>query len=136
MASEQDPARTVQFTSVPSLFEEVDDEADEGRDSLTFTRVSPDDFTEIERERQKRRRKFRFRRYDIESQILTIAIPTALHESLHGELYTSYIYQLVRRGRGMSWKSKRATWYSVQGPSGRKGKEGDSVGGPRPERGR
>ncbi|KAK5656342.1 hypothetical protein OQA88_4722 [Cercophora sp. LCS_1] len=107
---------TVRFTNTQDLFDDIDSTPG---DFLTVTNVSPDQFTEIERVREKRRRKFRFRRYDSNSQILIITIPTDLHEALHLGLYRRYCNQLVR---------------NVQGHPGGNGGEGDSAGGPRPER--
>ncbi|KAK3308934.1 uncharacterized protein B0T15DRAFT_123285 [Chaetomium strumarium] len=66
---------------------------------------APSHFTEIEREREKKRRKFRFRRYNNNSGILIITIPTALHEALHLGLYDQYREQLVQNGKGRSWIS-------------------------------
>ncbi|KAK0648474.1 hypothetical protein B0T16DRAFT_408246 [Cercophora newfieldiana] len=78
---------TVRFTNTQDLFDAINCTIG---DFLTVTNVSPSQFTEIEREREKRRRRFRFRRYDSESRILTITIPTGIHEALHLELYLRY----------------------------------------------
>ncbi|KAK3359905.1 hypothetical protein B0T25DRAFT_113861 [Lasiosphaeria hispida] len=90
---------TVQFTNTQDLFDVVDSTTG---DFLTVT----NQFTEIERERdigrrtgqKKRYRKFRFRRYNANSQILIITIPTDLHEALHLGIYMRYRDQLVRNG--------------------------------------
>ncbi|KAK0651300.1 hypothetical protein B0T16DRAFT_403574, partial [Cercophora newfieldiana] len=84
---------TVRFTNTQDLFNAIDSTTG---DFLTVTNVSPDQFTEIERVREKRHRKFRFRRYNANSQILIITIPTDLHEALHLGLYLRYRDQLVR----------------------------------------
>jgi len=97
--------------------------------------VSPSSFAEIERERAKQRRKFRFRRYQSDRHILFITIPTRLHEALHLELYQGYRDQLVTSGRQSSWSTiGTATCRAQQGHPGGDGGEGDSTGGPRPER--
>ncbi|KAK0717053.1 hypothetical protein B0T26DRAFT_708277, partial [Lasiosphaeria miniovina] len=84
---------------------------------------------------KKRYRKFRFRRYNANSQILIITILTDLHEALHLELYMQYRDQLVRNGTEQSWKNiGSATFRAEQGHPGGDSGEGDSTGGPRPER--
>ncbi|KAK0655359.1 hypothetical protein B0T16DRAFT_320028 [Cercophora newfieldiana] len=124
---------TVRFTNVQDLFDTINCTIG---DFLTVTNVSPSQFTEIDREREKRRRKFRFRRYDSKSQILTISIPTRIHEALHLELYMLYCSQLVRNGTEESWISTgRTTFQAEQGHPGGDSGEGDSTGGPWPERG-
>ena len=97
--------------------------------------VSPSSFTEIEREREKQRRRFRFRRYDSDRQVLFITIPTDLHEQLHVGLYQRYLFQLVRSGREKTWRTiASATRRAQQGYSRRDSGEGDSTGGPKPDR--
>ncbi|KAK0655311.1 hypothetical protein B0T16DRAFT_424269 [Cercophora newfieldiana] len=124
---ENDPL-IVRFTNVQDLFDAINCTVG---DFLTVTNVSSSQFTEIDREREKRHRRIRFRRYDSKSRILTIAIPTAIHEALHLELYMLYRDQLVRNGTERSWKdSGSATFRAEQGHPG----EGDSTGGPLPER--
>ncbi|KAI1378594.1 hypothetical protein F4677DRAFT_453332 [Hypoxylon crocopeplum] len=72
-----------------------------------------------------RRREFRWRRYHAESRILTITIPTRVHEKLHLLLYEKY----------------RSTIFRISYPEGDSGQddstagEGGSTGGPVPERG-
>ncbi|KAK3905267.1 hypothetical protein C8A05DRAFT_12886 [Staphylotrichum tortipilum] len=123
---------TTQFTSIQDLFEVINCTTG---DFLAVTNVSPILFTEIERKRDKRRRKFRFRRYESDRQILFITIPTDLHE-LHFGLYQGYHNKLVRSGRGNSWRTiGTATRRAQQGHPGGDGGEGDSTGGPKPERG-
>jgi hypothetical protein len=95
----------------------------------------PIHFTEIEREQVKRRRKFRFRRYDSSRQTLYITIPTGLHEALHLGIYEAFRDQLVRSGRERNWTSIGTTTYRAQGHPGGDSGQGDSTGGPRPERG-
>jgi hypothetical protein len=122
----------VRFTNVQDLFDVINCTIG---DFLTVTNVSPSQFTEIEREREKRRRKFRFRRYHSDSRILIITIPTYLHETLHLGLYRRYYNQLVRNGIDESWKEiGSATCRAEQGHPGEDGGEGDSTGGPDPER--
>ncbi|KAK0656744.1 hypothetical protein B0T16DRAFT_317884 [Cercophora newfieldiana] len=131
LTQENDPL-IVRFTNVQDLFDAINCTIG---DFLTVTNVSPSQFTEIEREREKRRRKFRFRRYDSKSRILIITIPTKLHEALHLGLYIRYDRQLVRNGREEDWTGiGSATFRAEQGHPGGDGGEGDSTGGPKPER--
>ncbi|KAK3384265.1 hypothetical protein B0T24DRAFT_77741 [Lasiosphaeria ovina] len=130
---------TVRFTNTQDLFDVIDSTTG---DFLTVTNVSLDQFTEIERERdtgrrtgqKKRYRKFRFRRYNANSQILIITIPTDLHEALHLGIYERYRDQLVRNGREGGWKSIGSATLRAGDHPGGDGGEGDSTGGPRPER--
>ncbi|KAK1752435.1 hypothetical protein QBC47DRAFT_388479 [Echria macrotheca] len=127
-----DDPGTVQFTSMKALLNTIDSTT---RDSLTVTHVSLDRFTNIERTREKQRRKFRFRYYDSKSQILIITIPTGLHEQLHKVLYNEYLGQIHDMGLKKSWIDIASTTLPPpQGHSRRRGKEGDSTGGPLPER--
>ncbi|KAK0733455.1 hypothetical protein B0T26DRAFT_684471 [Lasiosphaeria miniovina] len=81
--------------------------------------------------RQKKRyRKFRLRRYNANSQILIITIPTDLHEALHLGLYGPYLRSTTEE----KWKHIGTTTFRQQGHPGGDGGEGDSTGGPRPER--
>ncbi|KAK4120568.1 hypothetical protein N657DRAFT_666139 [Parathielavia appendiculata] len=114
---------TTQFTSIQNIFNVINSTTG---DFLVVTNVSPNFFTEIECERDKRRRKFRFRHYESDRQILFITIPTFLHEQLHIGLYQGYYNKLVRSGRENSWITVGTATY---------GGEGDSTGGPDPERG-
>ncbi|KAB5580394.1 hypothetical protein GE09DRAFT_1182734 [Coniochaeta sp. 2T2.1] len=116
MASEQD-ATTIQFTEIPSLFKLINNEADKGRDSLTFTNISSDAFTTIEKEREEQRPKFSFRRYDSESQVLTITIPTPLHERLYVKLCSSYRDQLADHGHDDYWDFPREHPDEPYGPA-------------------
>jgi len=84
---------------------------------------------------KKRHRKFRFRHYDSKSRILIITIPTKLHEALHLGLYRRYCNQLARNGTEEDWIDiGSATFRAEQGHPGGDGGEGDSTGGPWPER--
>ncbi|KAL2174521.1 uncharacterized protein P884DRAFT_230060, partial [Thermothelomyces heterothallicus CBS 202.75] len=128
-----DPA-IVRFTNVEDLFDSINRATG---DFLIVTHVSPRHFTRIERERQKRRRKFRFRRYDSDTQILFITIPTGVHEALHLELNGIYLEELSRMGLSLrhAWSLIGAETFRQDHPGGNSG-EGDSTGGPRPERSR
>ncbi|KAK3353226.1 hypothetical protein B0T25DRAFT_205830 [Lasiosphaeria hispida] len=126
-----DDPGTVRFTNVQDLLNVIDCTA---RDSLTVTNVSLNRFTEIESTRENQRRKFRFRYYDSNSRILIITITTGLHEQLHKPLYNEYVGQVRDMGLSKSWKDIASAGLSAQGYSGRRGKEGDSTGGPKPER--
>lgn len=124
---------TVRFTNTQDLFDVINSTTG---DFLIVTNVSPNQFTEIERERETRRRKIRFRRYDSNSRILFITIPTDVHEALHLGLYMEYRDQLVLNGRQRSWRSiGTATRRAEEGHPGGDGGEADSTGGPKSERG-
>ncbi|KAK0708231.1 hypothetical protein B0H67DRAFT_672053 [Lasiosphaeris hirsuta] len=115
-----DDLGTVRFTNVQDLLNAIDHAA---RDSLTITSTALPS--------QEQGCKFRFRDYDSNSRILIITIPTSLHEQLHKGLYNEYIRQVHKR----SWKNIASeTFLTQQGHSGRSSKEGDSAGGPKPER--
>ncbi|KAK4158134.1 hypothetical protein C8A00DRAFT_39520 [Chaetomidium leptoderma] len=131
-SNQDDNPPTVRFTNVQDLFDVINCATG---DFLTVTHVSPSHFTRIEREREKRRRKFRFRRYDSNSRILLITITTRLHETLHLALYYGcYSTKLVRAGMDRDWTPIGATTFRQQGHHGEDVGEGDSTGGPRPER--
>ncbi|KAK3940458.1 hypothetical protein QBC46DRAFT_125929 [Diplogelasinospora grovesii] len=118
---------TTQFTTIKDLFEQIDRTTG---DVLTVQGVSPKDFTEIEKEREARRRKFRFRRYQAESEILIIAIPTAAHEQLHHYLNIRIIIGIAGMGLEHDWRSSGSTTFRPRGHPGGDGGEGDSSGCP------
>ncbi|KAK3359305.1 hypothetical protein B0T25DRAFT_93841 [Lasiosphaeria hispida] len=120
-----DDPGTVRFTNVQDLLNVID---------CTATNVSLNRFTEIESTRENQRRKFRFRYYDSNSRILIITITTGLYEQLHKPLYNEYVGQVRDMGLSKSWKDIASARLSAQGYSGRRGKEGDSTGGPKPKR--
>jgi len=76
-------APIVRFTTVEALFELIDSVLG---DFLTVIHVSPYQFEIIDSRRESQRRGFRFRRYDGNSEVLFITIPTGPHEKLHLEL--------------------------------------------------
>ncbi|KAK4040583.1 hypothetical protein C8A01DRAFT_46060 [Parachaetomium inaequale] len=127
---------TMRFTSTQRLFRCIYDEVRVPGDVLTIDRV-----------REARRRKFRLRRYDSASGILTIAVPTRLHETLHLQLRDMLLAQLVYGGIERDWVSMGAPTLhtTAEGPpypGGKGGRgalvgllEGDSTGGPWPARG-
>ncbi|KAK0626646.1 hypothetical protein B0T14DRAFT_399407, partial [Immersiella caudata] len=124
----QTGSQTIRFTKVQDLFNRIDHTSG---DSLTVTNVSPNHFTEIQREREKREkqgRRYRFRDYDSNSQILIITIITGLHEELHKWLYNECIRRFPRR----NWRDIGSA--TLPGQQGQSGKEGDSTGGPKPQR--
>ncbi|KAK0730137.1 hypothetical protein B0H67DRAFT_474310 [Lasiosphaeris hirsuta] len=126
-SKQDDGPGTVRFTNVQDLLNVIDCTA---RDSLTVTNVSLNRFTEINYTREEQGRKFRFRDYGSNSQILIITIPIDLHEQLHKLLYDEHIRQVDKR----CWKNIGSATRSAQVHSGRSSKEGDSTGGPKPER--
>ncbi|KAK0714899.1 hypothetical protein B0H67DRAFT_513627 [Lasiosphaeris hirsuta] len=126
-----DDPGTVRFTNVQDLFNVIDHTT---RDSLTVINVSFDRLTEIDRIREEERRKFRFRYFDTKSRILIITITTTLHERLHKSLNYQMITKIHGMGLAKSWIDVGSPTLSAQGYAGRRGKEGDSSGGPKPER--
>ncbi|KAH6640269.1 hypothetical protein F5144DRAFT_589785 [Chaetomium tenue] len=128
---QDDDPGTVRFSNVHDLLNMIDRTT---RDCLTITNISLDHFTDIKYARQEHRRKFCFRFYDSNSRILILTIPTYIHEQLHLGLYTECFGQIHDMGLSKSWKSIGSGEFSVQVYSGRRGKEGDSTGGPKPER--
>ncbi|KAK4143060.1 uncharacterized protein C8A04DRAFT_12682 [Dichotomopilus funicola] len=133
--SKQQPEdfQTIRFTNVHDLFRTIDHTTE---DFLAITHVSPGHFTDIERERDRRRRKFRLRRYNSDSNTLFITIPTQAHEKLHTGIYEGYRDQLVRSGTESSWDTVASVTYRAKhNHPGGDGGEGDSTGGPMPERG-
>ncbi|KAK3384512.1 hypothetical protein B0T24DRAFT_544694 [Lasiosphaeria ovina] len=129
---ESDNPLTFQLTNVQDIFDKIDHAPG---DSLTVTKVSSNYFTEIQHEREKREkegRRFRFRDYDSNSRILIITILTSLHETLHRPLYDEFIGQIRDMGLKKSWRDIGSARRSAQ--QGQSGKEGDSAGGPNPQR--
>ncbi|KAK0724370.1 hypothetical protein B0H67DRAFT_598030 [Lasiosphaeris hirsuta] len=126
-----DDPSTVRFTNVQDLFNVMDRTT---RDSLTVINVSLDRLTEIDHILEEERRKLRFRYFDTKSRILIITITTTLHEELHKRLYNKLVGQIRDMGLKKSWRDIGSPTLSVQGYAGRRGKEGDSSGGPKPER--
>ncbi|KAH6634601.1 hypothetical protein B0J18DRAFT_442409 [Chaetomium sp. MPI-SDFR-AT-0129] len=124
-------APVVRFTNVEELFDDINDT---DQDLLIVINVSPKDFTKIQREREKRRRKFRFRRYNVDAQVLFITVTTGLHETLHAELYQLFRKPIVLNDWCKSWVSLGATTFHYQGSPRAPIGEGDSTGGPSPER--
>ncbi|KAH6850319.1 hypothetical protein B0I37DRAFT_111516 [Chaetomium sp. MPI-CAGE-AT-0009] len=128
----QDDTPTIRFTNIPKLFQAIDSVPG---DTLVVTNISSSQFAEVERKREERRR-FRFRRFQSDTQILVVTIPTPLHERLHLQLYQDFIGQLALMGLLPQWEPFGHATYPVQHnhPGGDRG-EGDSTGGPEEGRG-
>jgi len=142
---------TIRFESVEKLYQAIDNVPG---DLLAVTGTSPfglssddiltqslgvssTDFDEIDISRQCAHpcRKFRLRRYNADTRMLIITIPTSVHEALHAALYNTLIIQFAQSGLHGIWLDKRSTTYRSPGhPRGHDGGEGDSTGGPIPER--
>ena len=78
--------------------------------------------------------KIRFRRFDKDSQVLFITIPTRVHEGLHLNLYHHFTYQLALNNLDDDWEhfgstTQRPGRDSSSGCGG-EGGEADSSGGP------
>ncbi|KAJ9139452.1 hypothetical protein NKR23_g7989 [Pleurostoma richardsiae] len=131
LASHGDGAPTIRFTDPTQLFQAIDHISG---DFVIVTDVSSDDFARIELERERERRAFRFRRYHADAHILVVTIPTKLHEELHIQLNRTYDHKLVRMGLEHSWIMMGSATFRAQNHPRGDGGEGDSVGGPNPER--
>ncbi|KAI8635460.1 hypothetical protein F5Y19DRAFT_12195 [Xylariaceae sp. FL1651] len=119
---------TIRFTNVKELLQMIDRVSG---DYLVVTDVFPADFNKLNRQE---RRPFRLRRYYANTGTLIITIPTNLHEALHLELYRRYEHKLARNGQEEKWSAIGSTTFRPQGHPGGDGGEGDSSGGPNPER--
>ncbi|KAI1773125.1 hypothetical protein F4818DRAFT_423331 [Hypoxylon cercidicola] len=119
------PSSTFEFTNPRDLFDLID--ATSG-DFLTITGVTPRDFADLDEQREVRGRGFRWRRYYAASQTLLVAIPTHAHEMLHCILYEKFRDKVPTIER--NWRTKAATTFRA----GRDRGEGDSTGGPIPQR--
>ncbi|KAI0096317.1 hypothetical protein F4776DRAFT_560028 [Hypoxylon sp. NC0597] len=124
-SDQSQPSSTFKFTNPQDLFKLVDTTSG---DFLIITEVTPRDFADLDEQREVRGRGFRWRRYYAESQILLIAIPTHAHEMLHRILYEKFHEKVPAREN--TWRTKAATTFRA----GRDRGEGDSTGGPIPER--
>ncbi|KAL7624042.1 hypothetical protein AAE478_005599 [Parahypoxylon ruwenzoriense] len=122
---------TVRFTNVEALFQEIDRVSG---DFLVVTDVSPQNFTEISLEKERKGRGFRLRRYHADTGVLIIIIPTRLYEALHVKIYEAFRDQLVRGNQEDSWETIGAATFRKQGHPNGDGGEGDSTGGPTPDR--
>lgn len=60
--------------------------------------VTPEDYDLLERYRDKKNEPFRLRRYDPDSKLLYITIPTAKHVRLHSEAYDRIRDEMMRKG--------------------------------------
>ncbi|KAF3766233.1 hypothetical protein M406DRAFT_222325, partial [Cryphonectria parasitica EP155] len=106
-------------------------------DFLVAENVSPGDFTLLVDNWDLNRPKIRLRRYDDNARKLYIVIPADIHEGLHAELYQQYMAQLFRMSINREWRTMAAStrYGRSDGNSGGGGAgEGDSTGGPKPER--
>jgi len=103
-------------------------------DTLIVRGVSARDFDEINREREHRGRRFRLRRFVANSKILIITIPTDLHEKLHTWIWENLRQSMVQMGLRDDWNTMGSKTLRAQGNPGGDGGEGDSTGGPKPQR--
>ncbi|KAH8909188.1 hypothetical protein BR93DRAFT_536597 [Coniochaeta sp. PMI_546] len=124
VASQDDP--TVQFTNLEELFQAIDCVSG---DCLVVKGVSHAAYQEIERTP----RKFRFH-YRANIGILIVTVPTQTHEALHKGIYNALQLELFRRGIESSWYDIGASTYRGRGNDRDDRGEGDSAGGPYPER--
>lgn len=94
--------------------------------------VSPQQFLDLRRERRRRQRKWRFF-YLAQDRLLTITIHTAKHVQSHSFLYSEISHAIRQLGLWDSWSPIHATTLSSNRRDG-SSREGDSSGGPIPER--
>ncbi|KAI2623109.1 hypothetical protein GGR54DRAFT_596620 [Hypoxylon sp. NC1633] len=125
-SDQSQPSSTFKYTNPQDLFKLIDTTSG---DFLIITDVTPRDFADLDEQRAVRGRGFRWRRYYAESQVLLVTIPTHAHEMLHCILYEDFRDKVPTRKK--TWRTKAATTFRA----GRDGGEGDSTGGPIPERG-
>jgi hypothetical protein len=93
--------------------------------------ISPGAFSELDNQRERRHPKFRVRRYIESLSLLVITVPTSpLHEPLHRTLWFKIQQSIEDMGLGLSWIEKGNTTFRSGGDAA----EGDSAGGPAPER--
>lgn len=95
---------------------------------------------ENEREREIRGLRFRLRRHEPERKTLIIAVPTEVHEVLHGQLLTLIDRDIFTMELSDEWMPKDGVAFRAQ-PTGRPGGggnggsgEGDASGAPYPLR--
>ncbi|KAL7807256.1 hypothetical protein V8C26DRAFT_415244 [Trichoderma gracile] len=122
---EQPP--TIRYTTVKELRRVV---RQVQGDFLIVQNVSPANFESISRPE---RRGYRVRRYHADRRLLFISIRTALHEALHINLYIAFLFKIGPLVQDI-WTPIMSTTLRPQGHPGGDGGEGDSSGGPRPER--
>lgn len=118
--------KTIHFTTVENLFYEIETAIG---DALVVKYVSHESFNRLQEVWGKRGR---LNLYNEGSQHLVITIPTGPHEQLHSWLYYNQVYsQLCSMGLAHSWINRNHETYYSGGSSA----EGDSCGGPLPDRG-
>ncbi|KAL7954252.1 hypothetical protein V8C34DRAFT_317467 [Trichoderma compactum] len=122
----------IHFTTVARIFIEVDRALG---DALVVNSISSEDFTKLERARERRGRRFRLSLYDPDTQTLIITIPTGQHEVLHAFLYTmEVVASIIFMGLRYNWNILASKTFLPRGSNGGHRGEGDSSGGPFPER--
>ncbi|KAI1143317.1 hypothetical protein F5Y05DRAFT_368244 [Hypoxylon sp. FL0543] len=124
-SDQSQPSFTFRFTNPQDLFKLIDTTPG---DFLIITDVTPRDFADLDEQRAARGRGVRWRRYYADSQTLLVTIPTHAHEMLHCILYEKFRDKVPTREN--TWRTKAATTFRA----GRDRGEGDSTGGPIPER--
>ena len=134
--TEQLPPVDLHFTSVPELLSYLETASDNPHvDSVTVASVMPKYFTDIDQALQDRGRKVRLF-FFAEEKLLIITIPNSPHERLHTGLNRALTDEINDMGCKYSWITNGATRYPPDLPpnsSASRG-EGDSSGGPSPER--
>lgn len=127
-----DSLSTILFTTIAQLFREVNRSTG---DALIVKSISPEAFSQLEKARERNGRKIRFSLYDPETQTLIITIPHGPHEALHSALYiTEIFFEIGQIGLRYNWKHTSSKLFLPRGSNGGRRGEGDSGGGPNPER--
>ncbi|KAK7408560.1 hypothetical protein QQX98_009265 [Neonectria punicea] len=123
--------RAIEFTTIEKLFEEIHRTAG---DMLQVHGVSAQQFAAIDEARGERSSP-RFHHFDASSETLIMTITTPLHECLHQPLLYAIGDVISRMGLFNAWRPMGSpTLRAPQNDSGGDGGEGDSSGGPKPER--
>ncbi|KAK4208295.1 hypothetical protein QBC37DRAFT_444015 [Rhypophila decipiens] len=102
-------------------------------DFLIIKDVSSSRFVEIESSRRLFG-KIRFRRFDKEREILFITIPTGPHEVLHRSLWREFSNEMYALNLTRHWQELGSMTLRSGTPPGGSSGEGDSSGGPKPQR--
>lgn len=93
----------------------------------SYPGLSEDDFLSLTDERYK---SIRLKRFYVDRGLLIIAIPTAVHEHLHMNLFMEITILIFRMGPEHQWSCEGATTHRAEGRPRGDGGEGDSTGRP------
>ncbi|KAI9172422.1 hypothetical protein HJFPF1_01924 [Paramyrothecium foliicola] len=118
----------IRFTVLDELIQNV---RNTSGDALYVQGISPQALSTIV---NLEKRPFRIKRFYTNQKLLIITIPTALHESLHGPLFSEITGIIRDMGLKNDWMENGATTHRARGHPGGDGGEGDSTGFPLSQR--